>query len=136
MLWINTWRSCTNHLILHITVIGTWWFLLDAYSMLRWLVHDYYTWNVWLRLWGECIEMNSLLVHGITRCSYCMLRLVQGNDIAIYTYDIQQIHITFYWVSKCIYTVYSQSILTDIWQLYRRHFAWSIFFMLQVSTWW
>ena len=25
--------------------------------------------------------------------------LVNGNDIVIHTYEIQQIHITFYWVS-------------------------------------
>ena len=63
--------------------------------------------------------MNSLLVHGITRCSYGMLRLVQGNDIVIYAYEIQQKHVTFYWVSKCIYALYSQSIVIYTWQLYR-----------------
>ena len=25
--------------------------------------------------------------------------LAHGNDIGIYTYEIQQIHVTFYWVS-------------------------------------
>ena len=54
-------------------------------------MHDY-------RLWGKCIEMDSLLVHGNTRCSYGMLRLVHGNDTVIYTSELQQIHATFYWV--------------------------------------
>ena len=43
--------------------------------------------------------MNLLLVHGNTRCLYGMLRLVHVNDIVIYTYEIQQIHVTFYLVS-------------------------------------
>ena len=27
--------------------------------------------------------------------------LVHGNDIVIYTYEIQQLHVTFYWVRTC-----------------------------------
>ena len=27
--------------------------------------------------------------------------LVHGNDIVVYTYKIQQLHVTFYWVSTC-----------------------------------
>ena len=63
--------------------------------------------------------MTWLLVHGNTRCSYSVLRLVHGNDIVLYTYEIQRIHVIFYWVSTYIYAVYSQSMLIDRWQLYR-----------------
>ena len=48
--------------------------------------------------------------------------LVHGNDIVIYTYEIQQIHITFIGlvhlidmvvISTSVYAVYSQSMLID-----------------------
>ena len=29
-------------------------------------VHDFYTQNAWLQLWGYYIEINSLLLYGIT----------------------------------------------------------------------
>ena len=73
--------------------------VLDAYSMLRWLVHGYYTRNACLPVMWLVHRNYLLLVHGNTRCSYGMLQLVHGNDIVIYPYGIQQIHITFYWVS-------------------------------------
>ena len=49
--------------------------LLDSSSMLWWLVHGYHTRMYNYRSWDQCIEMKSLLKHGITRCSSSMLRV-------------------------------------------------------------
>ena len=49
-------------------------FLPDDVSRYIWhvmvdSVHDFYTQNAWLRLWGYYIEINSLLLYGITLTS-------------------------------------------------------------------
>ena len=40
-----------------------------------------------------------VVTHEIHSMLVACYMLVHGNDIVIYTYEIQQIHITFYWVS-------------------------------------
>ena len=58
-------------------------------------------------------EYTFVVTHEIHSMLVACYVLVNGNDIVIYTYEIQQIHFTFYWVSTYIYAVYSQSILID-----------------------
>ena len=98
----------------------SYWYLmilLDAYSMSRWLVYDYYTRNAWLPIMG-LVHRNTFVVsiwnyafvvstwnytfvvtHEIPSMLITCYMLVHVNDIVIYTYEIQQIHITFYSVS-------------------------------------
>ena len=44
-------------------------------------------------------EYMFVVIHEIHRMLFPRYVLVHGNDIVIYTYEIQQIHVTFYWVS-------------------------------------
>ena len=62
--------------------------VLDAYSMSRWLVHDYYTQNARLPVMG-LVHRNEFVVSTWKYpMLYGMLRLVHINDIVIYTYEI------------------------------------------------
>ena len=70
--------------------------VLDAYSMLWWLLHDHYTWNAWLPVMG-LVHINEIVVK---TCKYQMLvwhnTVSAWNDFVIYTYEIHQICFTFY----------------------------------------
>ena len=44
-------------------------------------------------------EYTFVVTHEIHSMLVACYMLVHGNDIVVYTYEIQQIHVTFYWVS-------------------------------------
>ena len=44
-------------------------------------------------------EYTFVVTHELHSMLVACYMLVHGNDIVIYTYEIQHIHITFYWVS-------------------------------------